>query len=568
MRSGSKVQSWAVVAIALGAVLMRLPYLVAPESIDEGGYLAVARQWHGAGTSLYTNLWVDRPPLLITIFQVGAWLGGLTQLRIMAAIGVGIAVLGAAAVSRRVAGPQAAIWTAAVAAVLFSSPRLGTVQVNGEILAAPFVAWAMVLCVIAIQSRQGTAGEVEDDERAESRGIWAAFGAGLLAVTAVLVKQNMVDPAVFGVVAGVAAWVAARRVSTGSTTGAGTATGGGVSTGSTTGAEAATGGGVSTGSTTGAGTAGHLRLAMAAAAGSAVMLLVVGGWTLLHGTSLHGVFDAMYPFRLRSGRLLATFPDSKEHLRKVWLLKAGLRSVMYLTVVGLAWTVVRKRIGGPFVWGLGATLAWGLFSVVRGGGFWNHYLIELVVPVAIAAGLAFGSRETAARRTQWVPALTATVVIVAAVVNWAGALGMSETSRGSVIGQAIGAASQPGDTLVSVFGLAQTNEEAGLPSPYPYLWSLTARVQDPHLTQLIALLEGPSRPTWYVQWSRPHFPLRDWEQLTGLVGSLYHPAGVVCGKTIYLRDDVVRPVPRATTTCTAKDAVAAPGYGVRMGVNS
>ncbi len=66
MRSGSKVQSWAVVAIALGAVLMRLPFLVAPESNDEGGYLAVARQWHGAGTSVLPTPCVLRRPLHLT----------------------------------------------------------------------------------------------------------------------------------------------------------------------------------------------------------------------------------------------------------------------------------------------------------------------------------------------------------------------------------------------------------------------------------------------------------------------------------------------------------------------
>ncbi|MCW2858001.1 MAG: hypothetical protein JWR52_3616 [Marmoricola sp.] len=522
MRAGSNGRSWAVWAIALAAVLLRLPYLVEPESIDEGGYLAVARQWHGAGPSLYSHLWVDRPPLLIAIFQLGAALGGLTALRLIAAVGVGIAVLGAASASRRIAGPTAAIGTAAAAAALFNSPRFAAMQVNGELLAAPFVAWGIALCVKAI---------LEPDSKRAAR---AAFGAGLLAVAAVLVKQNMLDVVVFGVVAGVAAWVQASRVSTSSTDEP-------------------------------SATARFGRLAAAAAAGSVAMLILVGAWTVAHGTSLSGVLDAMYAFRVRSAHLLSITPDPRLHVRQRYLFKVGLGSLMYLSVAALGWSVLRKSVSGPMVWGLAATLAWGTFSVLRGGGFWNHYLIELVVPVAIAAGLAFGKTLPFSWRAHWLPAVTAALVIVAALTNWAGGLNKVDSSKGTVVGTAIAAASRPGDTLVSAFGLAQTNEDAGLPSPYPYLWTLPARVQDPHLAQLIALMAGPSRPTWYVQWSRPPFPGGVLKQVEALIASEYHPAGVVCRKTIYVRDDVVRPMPRASSRCSAKAAVAAPGYSQQEG---
>ncbi|MCW2755396.1 MAG: hypothetical protein JWQ32_2807 [Marmoricola sp.] len=544
MRAGSNGRSWAVWAIALAAVLLRLPYLVEPESIDEGGYLAVARQWHGAGPSLYSHLWVDRPPLLITIFQLGAALGGLTALRLIAAIGVGIAVLGAASASRRIAGPTAAIGTAAVAAALFDSPRFAALQVNGELLAAPFVACGIALCVKAIL------------EPASKRAARAGFGAGLLAVAAVLVKQNMLDVVVFGVVTGIAAWVQASRQRSSDRARRDRRPGAEQPEAEQPRAEGVDVPGV---------TARFGRLAGAAAAGSVAMLIVVGVWTVAHGTSLSGVWDAMYAFRIRSAHLLSITPDPRLHVRQRYLFKVGLWSFMYLSVVALGWSVLRKRAGGPILWGLAATLAWGTFSVLQGGDFWNHYLIELVVPVAIAAGLAFGKAIPFSWRAHWLPAVTAALVVVAALTNWAGGLNKVETSEGTVVGTAIAAASRPGDTLVSVFGFAQTNEDAGLPSPYPYLWALPARVQDPHLAQLIALMAGPSHPTWYVEWSRPPFSGGVLKQVEALVASEYHPAGVVCRKTIYVRDDVVRPVPRASSRCSAKAAVAAPGYSQQEG---
>ena len=72
----------ATLAVAV-VVLLRLPYLWAPMTSDEGGFLAVAAQWRRGGGSLYGSYWVDRPPLLITVYQLASQLGGLTALRLI-----------------------------------------------------------------------------------------------------------------------------------------------------------------------------------------------------------------------------------------------------------------------------------------------------------------------------------------------------------------------------------------------------------------------------------------------------------------------------------------------------
>ena len=93
---------------ALLAVGLRLPLLSRPPSPDEAGFLLVGGQWHSGGTSLYGNYWVDRPPLLITIFRVAADAGGLVPLRLIGCLATVLVVLGAAHVARLLGGRRAA----------------------------------------------------------------------------------------------------------------------------------------------------------------------------------------------------------------------------------------------------------------------------------------------------------------------------------------------------------------------------------------------------------------------------------------------------------------------------
>lgn len=127
---------WTIVASVAAAVACRIPFLGHAPWPDEAGFLLVGRQWNGGGASLYGNYWVDRPPLLITIFRVAAFSGGLTALRVIGCIAVGIVVLGCARVAGLIGGAQAARWAAVAAAALTISPLLGGYEVNGELLAA------------------------------------------------------------------------------------------------------------------------------------------------------------------------------------------------------------------------------------------------------------------------------------------------------------------------------------------------------------------------------------------------------------------------------------------------
>src|SRR4051794_3376447 len=121
------------------AVVARLPFLHRPLRPDEAGFLLVGQQWQPGGTSLYGSYWGDRPPLLVTIFHFASDLPGPVPLRLMGCLATVLVVVGCAHVARTVAGHRAAAWSAALAAGLCVSPLMGGLEVNGELLAAPFV---------------------------------------------------------------------------------------------------------------------------------------------------------------------------------------------------------------------------------------------------------------------------------------------------------------------------------------------------------------------------------------------------------------------------------------------
>ena len=128
-----------VVGCVLALVLLRLLLVAIPASADESGFLMVARQWHPGG-SLYGDYWVDRPPLLVTLFRVPAVLGGVLALRGLGCVAAATTVVILASTGRLLGGRRVQVSCAVVAAALLASPLMGTFYVNGELLSAPFVA--------------------------------------------------------------------------------------------------------------------------------------------------------------------------------------------------------------------------------------------------------------------------------------------------------------------------------------------------------------------------------------------------------------------------------------------
>lgn len=483
-----RLPAWTTAVAATIAVVGRLPFLERSPGPDEAGFLLVGGQWNGAGSSLYGNYFVDRPPLLVSIFRLAASLGGITALRVIGCVAVLLIVVGCARAATLISGEQAGRWAALTAAALCLSPLLGGYDVNGEMLAAPLVIGGIIAVVHAVRAFTST-------EAAR----WAAV-AGAAGVSAILVKQNFADVAVFGAVAftlsALRADISWRRVTT---------------------------------------------LGLAGATGGAAALAAVAAWTALHGTSLRGVFEAMYPFRIQAGQVIAAGGGGHASARLGGLVAVAVMS-MVVPLMGLVALDATRRRRDPLPWAVLALIVFATASVLMGGSFWHHYLIGLIVPVSLATGSLAADRR-------WLIRPVVMLAVVSSVVAWGGSFAVPPGSDGQTVGVAVAGAAWPTDTIVNLYGHADVVEASGLTSPYEHLWSLPVKTLDPRLSELDRVLVGPAAPTWLLTGRS----VRSWGLTTAGTASIiardYRRVNTICGRTIYLRDGVDRPPPRPVTDC-------------------
>jgi hypothetical protein len=405
-------------------------------SPDEGGFLVLAAQWD-AGSSLYGDYWVDRPPVLVALFAAADWLGGPWALRVMGAVAAVLTVVLAGVIGRQVAAARAALVPAVTAAIFVATPLFGGSVVNGELLGLPFVL-AGIACVIASvrAARPGVA-------------IGWAVAAGAAGATAFLVKQSLLD--VFVVVLAIV--VSHRRRSV-------------------------------------------WRLVAGAVVGSVAATALVLWGADARGTSVVDLWDAVITFRGEASAVIAESATATTAGRLGGLVLALAGSGALVVAGALAWQS-RRRVeptdGLDLRWAAYTLLGWEAFGVLFGGSYWLHYLMGLV-PGLVLLAAAVSPRLPNLRGLRWPYAVAALSTLVA--IGWV-AVNPIDRPEEPVIAY-LDDHAQPGDTGVVAFGGANILEAAGLESPYPYLWSLPVRVRDDELRELARVLAGPEAPTWLV----------------------------------------------------------------------
>jgi hypothetical protein len=251
----------------------------------------------------------------------------------------------------------------------------------------------------------------------------------------------------------------------------------------------------------------------------------------------------MYPFRIKAGHVMAAAGRQRATLRLHWLLFAALRTGLAIALLAVARHVISKRRPTDTVWwALLVTIGFGGVSVVLGGNYWLHYLVELIGPAAIAIGVLAARRARAARTV-------VAYVAVAGALAWGVVFVAPQGNDATLVGQAVAASAHPGDTIFAAYGRPNVVEASGLASPYPYLWSLPTKTLDPQLAALDSVLQSPQAPTYFVTWSG----VASWGLDSAATGELlarnYRPLARVCGHTIYLRKGVARTAPPAPTRC-------------------
>ena len=446
---------------AVLAVLGRFPSALWPLRPDEAGFLMVARTWEPRPDSMFGTYWVDRPPEIIGIVHLADRIGGQYFLRVVAAVGLGLLVLAAAAVARRLCeyggsldrrgADRAAAWTAVVTVALGSNTLADAISAKGEVLAIPLVMAGCGLSLAALARRSA----------------WLSFAAGLVGMLAVGMKQNIAGGLVFGGVLLVGALVA-KRIDL----------------------------------------ASFARLAGSALLGAAIPVVGTVVWALRNGVELGTVWYATVGFRADAYATIASQPVVENDDRAAYLATVFVTTGMAFGVVWFLVSLPRmlRRMAVPAVATL-AMLAFDLAAVFLSGSYWRTYLVVLVPSVAVAMACVLASETMPPlrqRRTGAVTRVIAAAMAVRAVISlvgWTADLVDGASPTEFYTGEAIGSVAQPGDTLVVYGGRADIQLASHLRSPYEHLWSLPMRTLDPDLTQLRALLTGPQAPTWFVEFT-------------------------------------------------------------------
>ncbi len=173
-------RTWNVIAVAtVASILMRLRMLWSPVSVDEGGYLAIARSW-AHGQVLYRDVFVDRPQGLLVLFRVWDWVtGGNTgSIRVMAMLFGVLLVVSTGVIVREVIGETAARYAAVICAVVSAAPVLEGYAANTELLSGSVAAAGLAVGVVS---------------GSKLRPLLWFFGSGVLGGVALSLKQSGFD---------------------------------------------------------------------------------------------------------------------------------------------------------------------------------------------------------------------------------------------------------------------------------------------------------------------------------------------------------------------------------------
>ena len=349
-------------------------------------------------------------------------------------------------------------------------------------------ALVMVSCALTLQAKY--------DAESPQTGLLLALLAGMFAACAFLVKQSFVDAGLFAVVLL----------------------------------------GVKTHKT--------WRLMVAGAVGVAIPLFVTAVWARSdEGPGLVRLWNALFRFRQRAYAIVedasSAAPVQRLHTLLLLFVVAGVGFLVVQAVV--ASISVRKRRSLRIA--LVVMLAYGVAAMLLGGNWWRHYLLQLV-PV-LAMGTALATKRSARRlRTHYAATYVVAASVVTAIVG--AAMVVTETigvNSDEVVADYLRAASQPMDSVVVAYGTPNIIERSGLATPYRYAWSLPIRGRDPHLTQLVATLQGPDAPTWLVEMGSFDWWGIDTPAFQQVRRARYHWVADVCGHEVYLRNDLPRALP-------------------------
>jgi hypothetical protein len=363
------------------------------------------------------------------------------------------------------------------------------VATPAELLAALPSALSVLCLVLAHRRREGR----------------LVFAAGVLAAAAVLTKQSFLDAGAAGVAFVVVTGVVNREL--------------------------------------------RVRWPLAYAAGAGIPLVALLVWQVAAQLPDGGFVYALFGFRIDALHALAGSDIPLDERVKA-LAGPALGSGLVLAVPAAVAGLRLLRVDRVLVVTLSVWLGAAVIGVLGGGSYWPHYLIELVPVSCVGVGALLA---TAPSRSRVAVLGAATAVSLTAAIADAVYVAQRPPYRDEMaVARYVRGHARPGETQYVMYARANVAYYAGLPTPYPYQWSLMVRAVPGARAQLQRLLASPRRPTWVVQWQHPdRWQLDPGGRTERLLRRGYRQAAVVCGHAVYVRKDRPAPPRPARRGCAA-----------------
>ncbi|MDF2966340.1 MAG: hypothetical protein K0Q93_118 [Nocardioidaceae bacterium] len=297
-----------------------------------------------------------------------------------------------------------------------------------------------------------------------------------------------------------------------------------------------------------------------AAVGAGVVATAALWWASTTEAGIAGLWYVLYGFRADAFLVVFTHSLAAPMSRLGILATAAVGTGLAIVLMTWVAAVGRMRRSDPtqlpLLAAVGAMLGVALGAVALGASYWVHYLVGLVPVAALAIGMLAGqarsSRSGGARWPARRPVGLVVCVVTAAVIASVLAGPLTEPSRQTeaAVATTLRTAARPADTVFIAYGHPNVVQEAGVWPAYPYLWSLSMRTLDPHLSELRRTLSGQHAPTWVVQWN----DIDSWDidpdgRVAAILRQRYQPTETVCGVQVLLRRDAVRAVTNVTAHC-------------------
>lgn len=477
----------------LFTLALRVPFLTWPLMPDEAGLLIIARNWH-EGPFLYGDYFVGRGVVLMLVYALADALGGALALRLLGCLVAAGLVVVAGWAGHQLRGTRGAAWSALVAASYSSTYAFSAQVMNGRLVAATLVTLCCACAVAAVRHPQPWS---------RTRDALAVL-AGVASTCALLVVQSYAGGAVFAGVLLLASW-RGRALA---------------------GFSAA-------------------RIAAAGVLGMLLPVVVLAVPIMVSWPTWEQLWFQMFGYRLSATELLGGSADLQRMTELGWVAALSGMLLLFCCFVGSYRLLSRRSELAPVWVAVVAMTVVAAAGMVLGGSWYPDYLLQLVPGLVLATALV-APRPTWSGLGMRAGAVVASVAAVVATFMGLERPMLGTTTNEAAVARWLAADAERDDTAVVLWGKANVLYEAGMTTPYPYLWSLLTRTLDPDLELLLTKLRGPEAPTWVVEWHDLNsWGLDESGNLAEVVADRYVYLGKPCGVDVYLLRSESRELPAA-----------------------